>query len=37
MAVHTFVPTIYHATFGPHEPVLRISDGDTVITSTIDA
>jgi len=27
-----FQPTHYHITLGPHEPVLRIADGDTVIT-----
>lgn len=37
MSLHHFQPTHYHSTFGSHEPVLRISDGDSVITSTIDA
>ncbi len=32
-----FQPTHYHNTLGPHEPVLRIADGDTVVTTTIDA
>ena len=32
-----FQPTHYHITLGPHEPVLRIADGDTVITATVDA
>lgn len=32
-----FQPTCYHNTLGPHEPVLRIADGDTVVTTTIDA
>ena len=32
-----FQPTRYHNTLGPHEPVLRIADGDTVVTTTIDA
>jgi acetamidase/formamidase len=37
MAVHTFTPTHYHTTIGSHTPVLRIADGDTVITTTVDA
>jgi len=37
MATHEFQPTYYHRTLGSHEPVLRIADGDSVITSTIDA
>jgi acetamidase/formamidase len=37
MAVHTFQPTHYHNALGSHEPVLRISPGDTVVTKTIDA
>ena len=37
MAVHRFDPTRFHNTLGSHEPVLRIADGDTVITATIDA
>lgn len=37
MTVHTFVPTHYHTTIGSHTPVLRIADGDTVVTSTVDA
>jgi amidase len=35
--MHHFQPTHYHNTLGPHEPVLRIADGDTVVTTTIDA
>lgn len=34
---HHFQPTHYHTTLGPHEPVLHIADGDTVITSTVDS
>ena len=34
---HHFTPTIYHTTLGPHEPVLRVADGDTIITTTVDA
>lgn len=37
MTTHHFTPTHYHVTLGSHEPVLRIGDGDTVITTTIDA
>jgi amidase len=37
MTVHNFQPTQYYNTFGSHEPVLRIADGDTVITKTVDA
>jgi acetamidase/formamidase len=37
MATHHFTPTRYHTTIGWHEPALRIADGDTVITTTVDA
>jgi amidase len=37
MATHNFQPNHYHTTIGSHEPVLRISDGDTVVTTTVDA
>lgn len=37
MAVHHFQPDHYHTTMGSHEPVLRIADGDTVVTTTVDA
>jgi amidase len=37
MTVYDFEPTVYHTTFGPHAPALRIADGDTVVTSTVDA
>jgi acetamidase/formamidase len=37
MAIHHFQPTHYHVTLGSHEPVLHIADGDTVITTTVDA
>lgn len=37
MAVHVFQPARYHTTLGPHEPALRIADGDQVITTTVDA
>ena len=37
MAIHHFEPTHYYNTIGSHEPVLHIADGDTVITTTVDA
>lgn len=37
MAHHTFNPTHYHTAIGTHKPVLRIADGDTVSTTTVDA
>jgi acetamidase/formamidase len=37
MATHSFTPTRYHNTLGPHEPVLHIADGDVVETTTVDA
>ena len=37
MAQHRFSPTGYHNVLGARDPVLRIADGDTVITTTIDA
>lgn len=37
MAVHNFTPKHYHTTIGSHPPVLRIADGDTVVTTTVDA
>jgi amidase len=37
MATHHFQPTRYYTTIGSHKPVLSIADGDTVITSTVDA
>jgi amidase len=37
MATHSFTPTRYFSTIGTHEPVLTIGDGDTVVTTTIDA
>ncbi len=37
MTLHRFQPTHYHCTLGSHEPVLHIADGDTVITTTVDA
>jgi amidase len=37
MAQHHFVPTHYHNVIGTRDPVMRIADGDTVVTTTIDA
>ncbi|HEX4214711.1 MAG TPA: acetamidase/formamidase family protein [Candidatus Dormibacteraeota bacterium] len=37
MTLHRFQPRRYHSTIGSHEPELRIGDGDTVATTTIDA
>ena len=37
MTTHRFRPEYYHRTLGEHPPVLHIDDGDTVITTTVDA
>ncbi len=37
MTTHRFAPTHFHSAIGSHEPVLRIADGDTVVTTTLDA
>lgn len=37
MTIHRFVPDHYFTTMGSHEPVLIIEDGDTVVTTTVDA
>ena len=37
MTIHQFTPSYYHVTIGSHEPAWRIADGDTVITTTVDA
>ncbi|MFC1718042.1 acetamidase/formamidase family protein [Candidatus Poribacteria bacterium] len=36
MAIHEFQPEIYYTALGAYDPVLRIADGDTVITTTVD-
>ena len=36
MAIHEFQPDIYYTALGSYDPVLRINDGDTVITTTVD-
>ncbi len=37
MTTHHFSPELFFNTIGPHAPVLRISDGDSVVAATIDA
>jgi len=37
MTIHDFRPDRYYSTMGTYEPVLRIADGDTVRTTTVDA
>ncbi len=37
MAIHHFKPDHWYNTIGSHPPVLRVADGDTVITTTVDA
>jgi acetamidase/formamidase len=37
MTTHRFTPEHYFNAIGWHAPVLRIADGDTVITTTVDA
>lgn len=37
MATHHFQPKHYHTTIGTHKPILHIADGDTVVTTTVDA
>jgi acetamidase/formamidase len=37
MTIHHFTPSRYYNTLGPHEPVLHIGDGDTVVTTAVDA
>jgi len=37
MTTHRFDPVRFHNTLGSHEPVLAIADGDTVVTTTLDA
>lgn len=34
---HRFEPTHFYNAFGPYEPVLEVDDGDTIITTTLDA
>ena len=37
MTTHTFSPTRFYNSIGSHEPVLKVGDGDTVVTETLDA
>src|SRR5664279_4829812 len=37
MTTHHFKPDHWYNTIGSHPPVLRVADGDTVITTTVDA
>ena len=37
MARHVFVPSRFHNVLGTRDPVLSIADGDTVVTTTLDA
>ena len=37
MATHHFTPDHYYTALGTYEPVLRLADGDTVITTTVDS
>ena len=34
---HRFAPSRFYNAFGPYEPVLHVSDGDTLVTTTLDA
>jgi len=34
--IHNFQPKVYYNAFGTYPPALRISSGDTVVTSTVD-
>ena len=37
MATHRFHPTRYYNAIGTSDPCLRVADGDTIVTDTIDA
>lgn len=37
MATHYFQPERYYTALGTYDPVLRIADGDTIVTKTVDA
>jgi acetamidase/formamidase len=37
MTTHIFEPTRYYNTIGSHPAVLTVADGDTIVTTTIDA
>lgn len=35
--IHQHAPTHYWTALGPYEPVLAVDDGDTIVTTTVDA
>lgn len=37
MTIHHYFPTHYYVTLGSHSPVLHAADGDSVVTTTVDA
>jgi amidase len=37
VATHDFEPTVFHASLGSHDPVLRIASGDSVRTWCVDS
>ena len=37
MTSKTFVPTIFYNSIGSHKPALLMSDGETIVTETLDA
>lgn len=37
MSVHRYEPTVFHNTFGSHQPVLSVASGDVIETKTLDA
>lgn len=37
MATQHFQPLVFHSTLGGHAPVLRVANGDVVVTETLDA
>jgi amidase len=37
MTTHRFSPEIFYSTLAAHAPVLRVADGDVVVTETLDA
>jgi acetamidase/formamidase len=37
MAVHRFVPQVYHTTMATRDAALVVASGDTIVTSTVDA
>ena len=37
MPTHHVTPDTYHRTLGPHEPLLAVESGDTIVTTTVNA